>query len=380
MQQSSADQVLESTSSRPGSNTANADTAANDEGYEEVDDENEADVAVITDGLNGIRYVWANKVPDRLIKLVVAAAKANQFSSNSANSVCDLFVSRDEWVREAWNVFILQEDESDFIDTITRILRHKKVIENVGNTANSLPESQSSLVSTSTSLPAVAPSSSSAFSSVKQSATKPSTNVIEPSKLDPTLEKQQNQLKAELAHTQNEQARVLKSKEEAIIAIQAAKQELLKHSLDMMVRSDLMTQFAADKLLNSATDNNSQLDEAIDAYAQTRNISAFLGTLQTLSASLATESAALVPLTIKSKPIAAITPIPVSANPAATTATTSSSAPATASSQTREQEELTQIILELSRSNIVDPSGSTRLLGLIRNQDADLLQCYNTLL
>lgn len=382
MEQSSAQQVREAISSRPGSNLAYSDIAAIEEGDENEEDENEneAGIPVIKDSLDdllgslGVRNVWSNKVPDRLIQLVFSAAKAHQISSKNASAVCDLFLSQDEWVREAWNVYILQEDESDFLDTVTRILRQNQRIKNVGhvgNAAEPITESKSSIVSASASLAAVASSSSSAFTSIKQSATAPSTNESEPSKHDPTLENQQNQLKVELAQTKNEQARVLKSKEEAVKAIQSAKQELLKHSVDMMVRSDLMTQSAADKLINSSTGNNSQLDEAIDAYAQTRNISAFLGTLQALSSSLGNDSVTSLPTTLNITLAAATTPNPI---------TTTTATPAAASSQTREQEELTQIILELSRNNIVNPSGSTRLLGLIRNQDADLVKSYNTLL
>jgi hypothetical protein len=65
--------------------------------------------------------------------------------------------------------------------------------------------------------------------------------------------------------------------------VAAAKRELLKHSLEMMVKQGLVTTAAATGLNERALRGDALTDAAIDNYAADRNVMEFLDTLQILA-------------------------------------------------------------------------------------------------
>ena len=73
------------------------------------------------------------------------------------------------------------------------------------------------------------------------------------------------------------------SQQEAYDAIANAKQELLKHSLDMLVKQNLTTQDDADSLMGRAKKGYTLVDAAIDQYAQDKDLPDFLETLSILA-------------------------------------------------------------------------------------------------
>jgi hypothetical protein len=71
--------------------------------------------------------------------------------------------------------------------------------------------------------------------------------------------------------------------EDALAAVAAAKKDLLKHSLEMMVKQGLMTTAAATGLNERALRGDALMDAAIDSYAADGNVTEFMETLQILA-------------------------------------------------------------------------------------------------
>jgi hypothetical protein len=92
------------------------------------------------------------------------------------------------------------------------------------------------------------------------------------------------QVVVEPAHYEDEDDESRKSgREDALAAVAAAKRELLKHSLEMMVKQGLVTTAAATGLNERALRGDALTDAAIDNYAADRNVMEFLDTLQILA-------------------------------------------------------------------------------------------------
>jgi hypothetical protein len=92
------------------------------------------------------------------------------------------------------------------------------------------------------------------------------------------------QVVVEPTHYEDEDDESRKSgREDALAVVAAAKRELLKHSLEMMVKQGLMTTAAATGLNERALRGDALMDAAIDNYAADRNVMDFLDTLQILA-------------------------------------------------------------------------------------------------
>ena len=123
-----------------------------------------------------------------------------------------------------------------------------------------------------------------------------------------TLEIQKNDLKTQLIQNEQEKQNIINNKNIAIHAINQAKTELLLHSLELMLKSNLITNKQKNDLLNmynnnttpittTATTNstttttttsntsssNTLIDTVIDAYANNRDIHEFMSSLQMLA-------------------------------------------------------------------------------------------------
>ena len=54
--------------------------------------------------------------------VIVNAVKHNVLTTKQGASLCDLYAKGNEFVVAAWEVFILERDVSDFMDTLLRVL------------------------------------------------------------------------------------------------------------------------------------------------------------------------------------------------------------------------------------------------------------------
>ena len=116
------------------------------------------------------------------------------------------------------------------------------------------------------------------------------------------MEIQKNDLKIQLIENEQEKQNIINNKNIAINAIMQAKTELLLHSLELMLKSNLITNKQKNDLLNMYNNNttptttnstntptsntnnsNTLIDTVIDTYANNRDIHEFMSSLQMLA-------------------------------------------------------------------------------------------------
>ncbi len=206
-------------------------------------------LATIFQSLN-IENVWEKSVPEIFLKTVFIAVIRNQLTADQAKAICDLYHARYDLVHAAWEVFTVQRDGIDFIDTLRRVIRDVRVDElKEGSTEVSKGEESEDLRHS---------------HSAKNSSTESPSVKSEPSRdnMEQTLQDR---------------------KAEALLAVSAAKRELLKHSLEMMVKQKLTTSEKAQELYARYLSGDVLTDAAIEAYASDRDVGEFLDTLQVLA-------------------------------------------------------------------------------------------------
>jgi hypothetical protein len=213
----------------------NAETSTADGENDDEDRDNDGDDSSIPDS-------WKGVVPANFVKLVFRFYEEDGvLSEKDASTLCDLYQSGYDMVRAAWEVYVVQEDKADFLDTVSKIVRGM-------NTSASAPTTKAS----------------------------PSTKSTEAS---PAAAAEKKDAPAATSGAENEEER----RQKAMNAVAAAKRELLKHSLEMMVKQNIISQDKALMLFKRLLQGDQLIDAAIEAYAADRNVSEFLDTLFILS-------------------------------------------------------------------------------------------------
>jgi D-ribose pyranose/furanose isomerase RbsD len=182
-----------------------------------------------------VTNVWQNTVPTKFVYTVFSATQKRLLSIGQCRALCDLFQSQYDLVRAAWEVFNVQDDTFDFIDTLKRIVRDLN-FQDDGNVNLSVGYDEAA----------------------------------NDDQSDPESEPKTKDI-----------VQVMKSN--ALAAVAEAKRELLKHSLEIMVKQGLVTTQAASTLFERALKGDPLIDAAIEGYAGDRNIMEFLDTLQILA-------------------------------------------------------------------------------------------------
>ena len=136
-------------------------------------------------------------------------------SPEQAKTLCELYDEEHDFVKAAWEVYRVQLDLDDFIDTMLRIIRNVN-LEKKHQTSN---ESKQSLFA---------------------------------------------------------------ANKEATAAVKNAKLDLLKHSLEMMVKQQMLSAKNAAGLFERSMKGDTMVDAAIENYAKDRDVNEFLETLQIL--------------------------------------------------------------------------------------------------
>jgi hypothetical protein len=212
-----------------------------------------------------VNNIWENLVPAEYVKLVFIAVWRKYLSLDQAKALCDLYHAKYDLIHAAWEVYTVQNDRDDFIDTVRRVVRDLDFDE-------IRRESSSSSSQNNTSMSA---KTSSAISSTKSSnATKPSSIAKPVSALAPTSAPEPLPSPAQQMNAR---------KTDALQAVQAAKYQLLKHSLDMLVKQSLINVGKANSLLERYQVGDIMIDAAIETYAGDRDVVEFLDTLQILA-------------------------------------------------------------------------------------------------
>ena len=196
-----------------------------------------------------VTNVWQNTVPTKFVYTVFSATQKRLLSIGQCRALCDLFQSQYDLVRAAWEVFNVQDDTFDFIDTLKRIVRDLN-FQDDGN--------------------------------VNLSVGYDATN--EEDQSDPESETPKTKdIVQVMKETENKAKEAREMKSNALAAVAEAKRELLKHSLEIMVKQGLVTTQAASTLYERALKGDPLIDAAIEGYAGDRNIMEFLDTLQILA-------------------------------------------------------------------------------------------------
>ena len=216
-----------------------------EEGEREFTAESDAALDHMLAGM-GVSNNWQGTVPPRFILAVFAAAQRKLLTTGQAHALCDLYQAQYDLVRAAWEVFNAQGDVVDFTDTLRRIVRDLNFRED---------------------------------GEVRVSKDGPTSRQSPPRQDHAPPEEKEKVMK--VGQQRAEEATT--AREEALAAVGAAKRELLKHSLEIMVKQGLVSSAAATGLYERALRGDPLTDAAIDSYATNRDIMEFLDTLQILA-------------------------------------------------------------------------------------------------
>ena len=211
------------------------------ESEEEGNDSESSESQNLTRILNsfGLRNQWQKTVPLRFVSIVFSAAQSRILEIGQARALCDLYQAQYDLVRAAFEVYLLESDERDFIDTLKRVVRELSFDE-AGNIIFQGEEDAE-------------PIKVSAEEAVN------SQSAVENKAPNIAVEKQ------------------------AVVAVNIAKQNLLKHSLQMMREASVVSDEEAQRLIDRFDQGDAMVDSAIHQYSSSRNVQEFLETLQLLA-------------------------------------------------------------------------------------------------
>ena len=180
-----------------------------------------------------------------------------------AKALCDLYQANYDLVHAAWQCYVVDNDARKFIDTCKRIVR-ALTFDDAGNiTMSEHPED---------------PDLAETVEVEYQNKTKTNTNTSASNSLN-LAHQQVQQRDEDIAEAQERSDKSV----EAQAAVSSAKRDLLKHSLEMMVKQGIATSDGASKLFARYQTGDALVDAAIEQYAEDRDVKEFLETLQILS-------------------------------------------------------------------------------------------------
>lgn len=309
----------------------------------------------------GVRNTWDSSVPERFIVAVFATAQKGLLTIGQARALCDLYQARYDLVLAAWEVFTVQGDVPDLMDTLLRIVRGLNF-----NSSGELVESKSMIEG-----------NASESSSSEEGSEESESEEDQPPARQPV----------------SDEAR----REVAVRAVAQAKHDLLRHSLDMMVKQGIAPADKAAVLFQRALEGDLLVDAAIEAYANDRNVADFLDTLNILLTHSPAElenimQSAMARQGGSNAPQGDSTGrMPVGAPPAQRDSSGGQvaprfPAPPTAPSSAAEVEDpdldaaqlqLREIVSELGDRDILSPAGKTILVKLIITRDDRVLGAHD---
>ena len=336
----------------------------------------------------GVTNIWERSVPDKFVKAMFIAVIRKQLDIYQAKALCDLYHANYDLVKAAWEVFTVQEDNDDLIDTLKRVVRDLSLDDD--DIDESDREGDEDEVVPVPAAVSKSVSSSTVASSISNPKASTTTNTSAPSSSSSSSS-------SAVAAAEAMQER----KREALAAVSAAKKDLLKHSLEMMVKQGITTGQAASGLFSRYLRGDILCEAAIDAYASDRNVTEFLDTLQIL-ANHSEEDLAEMMRDVSSSPSAATktSDVPTSSSSSSSTTTTAATAssmnPITTSSSSTTTStttasnhnnstpsslrtielQLNAIINELSRNGMISGDISNVLSQLVVDHDSRILLAY----
>jgi hypothetical protein len=329
-------------------NDAKDDGDSSYDGTDEQDKEDEMGLediglSTILQSMN-VLNVWEKSVPELFIKTVFIAVIRNQLTVEQAKTLCDLFHARYDLVHAAWEVFTVQKDAIDFVDTLRRIARDITV----SDIREEVTEE------------------------MKHSSSPPS------SKSDPS----QPYTSFETATSQQS---LQERKAEALMAVTAAKRELLKHSLEMMVKQQMTTAEKAGELYARYLSGDILCDAAIEAYATDRDVGEFLDTLQVLANNSKEDLENLMRAVASKGDDDDDDDVEEIKKESSQTDKSSSSfaqqTPSSGDIETKEDlalKQIDEVVSEMLKNDMIGPGITEEFRKLIRSRDERLIEAYRT--
>jgi len=246
---SSHEEAYASKNIKPRTSQSNVDV----DGKFKVEEFLETEYKTLTELLAscGMYNVWSGTVPSEFITICFSAALGKIFSIGQAKALCDLYQASYDLILGAWEVYTVQKSQQDLVDTLIRIVRDldfddKGNVMSMDNNDNSAADTSKYTTSSNTT----------------------ESNSVNVAAMDEAMASRRAESD---------------TRREALSAVTKAKQDLVRHSLDMMVKQEMCTQEGADSLFERATKGDQLVDAAIDAYATDRDVVEFLDTLSILA-------------------------------------------------------------------------------------------------
>lgn len=235
-----------------------------------------------------LENIWQQSVPDPFVQAVFIAVVRKHLRVDQARALCDLFHAQYDLVHAAWEVYVVQKDTIDFIDTVRRVvkdldldeLRSEDNADKVRQQKQQLSQQAAQRAETN------AERAKTAAAEARRSAAQ-AQQQAEQAQKQQTQQQRAAAAAAAVAESeltvQQQHEEVQEAKAKALEAIDQAKTELLKHSLDMMVKQGMVTGEKAAGLYARHLSGDKLTDAAIEAYAQDRDVNEFVDTLQLLA-------------------------------------------------------------------------------------------------
>ena len=282
-------------------------------------------------------------IPRDFAIAVFAAAHVGAVGVPQARALCDLFDAGYDLVRAAWEVYQVQQDLPDLIDTLRRIVR--------GVDVDDLDR-----VHVKYSQERLSPSPPPAQHQYQQQQQAPTTSNISA---------------GAGAGGESERAAV----RQANAAIASAKQDVLKHSLEMMVKQSMLSANDAAGLFERFLDGDLLVEAAIETYAKDRNVTEFLDTLQILATHSREEIDSILRGDSNARPAATDSPAPTTrpVDPSPSPSSTTSNRP-----NTQMRSTLASVIQDLGKDELLDESSVNTLLTLLDRGDDRVYQAFES--
>lgn len=329
------------------------DDSDQDEGLE---DETEANFSLEDIGLDTImeslrvENIWKNSVPEKFLLIVFVAVIQRHLEVGQAKALCDLYQAEYDLVRAAWEVYTVQSDVIDFIDTLKRVVRDLDFDRN-GDVAMTDRDRRTN--------------QSKREDSEEESDEDSGENDEEDD--EEKDEDREEEITNVKSSTASDEATKIDRRNEALAAVASAKKELLKHSLEMMVKQGMTSAEDASNLYARYLSGDMMIEAAIDSYAADREVAEFLTTLRILSSHTTEELQEMMKQASSGES-------PKKTNASASTSTNSPGSPYSSSDSTQLQ--LRGIVAELSRNKMIDVNLAAQLLHLINNKDNRVMAAY----
>lgn len=313
--------------------------------------------------------IWEASVPAKFVKTVFIGVIRKQLDIYQAKALCDLYHANYDLVRAAWEVFTVQNDTTDLLDTLRRVVKDLTLDEDDDEEGLASSVDSDGRRGSAPIFPAPTPA--------------PTPAAKDSSKAGSTAAKSAASSNVSTATAASSAAQAAQDrKQEALAAVAAAKRDLLKHSLEMMVKQGIVTGEAAGNLYKRYLQGDMLAEAAIDAYAADRNVAEFLDTLQILANHSPEELSDMMKDVAEEATENATSASPTAANTRANSHITSEDAPLPTPPQSvptniaAAQMQLKGIVTELARNQMINAEVHSVLNRLVSEPDHRLLVAF----